>query len=295
MIRPKRSLLHDFRQYNFTTLITDKHEGSRTCGKWISPGLHAFMLPFQKPRITFFVTAWFLLCCLSFPSAAQDKVVTAGIQLKPIFESGLLKTGKEELTQNNVDFTVTLKSGFSGGVIIRKGLSELLSLETGISLTKRKYELKINDRDTGFTGISEFRIVSYEIPLSLLVFIQVGEKTFMNASLGYCLNMFASDIFTYDTTYFENYATYNSRFRSAVLANLGAEYRTEKSGYFYIGATYQRPFGDIYGEQITYEANGKREIVGTGLSGSYLTLDLRYYFHADPQKKKKKKEKVEED
>ena len=229
-----------------------------------------------------------MLCCFSIQSVAQDKIVTAGLQLKPIFESGLLKTGKEVLTQNNVDFSITLKSGFSGGVVIRRGLSELLSLETGINLTKRKYELGITDRDTGFTGISEFRIVSYEIPLSLLVFIQLGEKTFMNASLGYCLNMYVSDIHTYDTTYFDNYATYNSRFRSAILANLGAEFRTEKSGYFYIGATYQRPFGDIYGQHITYEAYGKKEAVFNGLSGSYLTLDLRYYFHADPQKKKKK-------
>jgi hypothetical protein len=247
-------------------------------------------------RITFFIAAaCMILCCISFQSVAQDKLVTAGLQVKPIFESGLLKTGKEELTQNNVDFHVTLKSGFSGGVVIRRGLSELLSLETGIGLTKRKYELEITDRDTGFSGISEFRIISYEVPLSLLVFIQLGEKTFMNASLGYCLNIFASDIFTFDTTYFENYATYKTRFRSAILANLGAEYRTEKDGYFYLGATFQRPFGDIYTEHILYEANGKKEDVITGLSGSYLTIDLRYYFHSEPQKKKKKTRKAADD
>ena len=238
---------------------------------------------------SFLKTAVFVfLFSMHFHSYAQDKVVTVGIQLKPIFESGLLKTGKESITQNNVDFNVTLKSGFSGGMLIRRGLSDLLSLEGGISYTKRKYDLVITDHDTAFSGLSEFRIVSYEIPLSLMVFIQLGEKIYMTASLGYCLNTFVSDIFTYDSAYFENYAVYNTHFRSAVIANLGTELRTEKSGYFYLGATYQRPFGDIYTEHIRYEANGKKEDVYTGLSGNYLTLDIRYYFHSEPVKKKKK-------
>ena len=251
-------------------------------------------MKFRAPFFSFCRIACFFLFILPNLLFAQANHVVFGLQVKPIFESGLLKTGKESLTQNNVDFNVTLKSGISGGALIRRGLSDLLSLETGLSYTKRKYELEITDRDTAFTGVSEFRIVSYEVPLSLLVFIQLGEKSFMNASLGYCLNIFASDIFTFDTTYFENYAVYQTRFRSAILANLGTEFRTDKSGYFYIGATYQRPFGDIYIEHILYDANGKKEDVITGLSGSYLTLDLRYYFHSEPIKKKKKKPKAEE-
>lgn len=249
-------------------------------------------------KSSFFVFSFCRLSCfflLFFPAQlfAQANHVHFGLQVKPIFESGLLKTGKENLTQNNVDFNVTLKSGVSWGALIRRGISDLISLETGISYTKRKYELGITDHDADFTGISDFRIISYEVPLSLMVFIQLGERSYMNASLGYCLNIFASDIFTFDTTYFENYAVYNTRFRSALLANLGTEFRTEKSGYFYVGATFQRPFGDIYTEHMLYEAHGKKEDVYTGLSGSYLTLDLRYYFHSEAIKKKKKKKKTE--
>lgn len=226
---------------------------------------------------------FFLLNVLS----AQKGVTTVGLQIKPIFESGLLKTGKEKISQNNVDFDITLKSGFAAGMIIRRGFSDLLSLEGGINYVKRKYELVITDNDAAFKGISEFRIIGYEIPLSLLVYAQLGENLFMNASMGYCLDIFVSDIYTFDTSYFDNYALFNSRFRSAVIANLGLELRTEKSGYFYIGASYHRPFGDIYVEKVLYEANGKKEEITTGLSGNYLTLDLRYFFHEEPDKKRR--------
>jgi hypothetical protein len=238
-------------------------------------------------RLIFFAAAALQVFCI-LPARGQEKVLTAGIQIKPIFESGLLKTGKQTITQNNVDFGVLLSGGLSAGMVVRKGISDLLAFESGINYTKRSYTLDITDHDAGFTGSTPFRIIAYEIPAALLVYIRLGEKTYMNASLGPCLDIFATDIFTYDTTYFEHYAVYNSRFRAAVIANMGMEFRTERSGFFYIGATYHRPFGDIYSQHIQYKANGKEEDVYTGISGNYLTLDIRYYFYTAPDKKKRK-------
>jgi len=73
-------------------------------------------------------------------------------------ESGLLKTGKEEISQNNVDFHGDPEVRYFRSMVVRKGLSDLLSFEAGINYTKRKYELTITDRDAGFTGVSDFRI-----------------------------------------------------------------------------------------------------------------------------------------
>src|SRR4051812_22303723 len=68
---------------------------------------------------------------------AQERVTAFGLVVKPIFPSNYFRTGTVEITDNNVDFKLTQKSGFSAGGVIRFGLSKTLSLETGINYVKR--------------------------------------------------------------------------------------------------------------------------------------------------------------
>ncbi len=238
----------------------------------------------------------FIFCLLllaSFVTAsAQKGVTTVGLQVKPIFPLNFVNTGSQTIIQNNARFDLTLSSGFSGGMIIRHGFTDLLAFETGINYVKRKYDLRITDGS--FKGDSQFRIICYEIPLSLLVYIQLGEKFFMNASMGHSLDMYASDVQSSDT-YFFHRSFRKSLFQSAVLANIGWEYRTEKSGYLYFGASYHRPFSYIYVSKVKYfESNGKDETIVTEVQGNYLTIDLRYFFHEDPKKKSKPRSDDEE-
>ena len=222
---------------------------------------------------------------------AQERTVTVGLQAKPIFPVKFLKTGAQTVSQNGVDFTVTPKLGYSGGMVIRWGFTKTVSLETGINYVKRNYNLEFKT-DT-FTGSSNFGIVNYQIPVSALVFIRLTDKLYMNASAGLSLDMFVSDIHTY-SSYFNNYSQRNGVFQSGVLANLGWEYRTVKSGYFYIGASFQRPFLQIYNSSLRYfKNNSTQENVIMKLSGSYLTFDVRYFFPPLPINKKVKKTKKE--
>jgi hypothetical protein len=112
----------------------------------------------------------------------------------------------------------------------------------------------------------------------------------MDVSLGLSLDFFPSDVQSSDE-YFKHYGTRKSWLGESVLANLGYEYRTEKSGYFYIGASYHRPFNDIYYSTVAYYRDHNHYTSGQQflISGNYLTLDLRYFFHEDPLKKQKKK------
>ena len=71
---------------------------------------------------------------------------------------------------------------------------------------------------------------------------------------------------------------------------MGVEYRTYKSGWFYLGATYHRPFGDIArGELTWYDRLNFGTTISGGIPGSYLTVDLRYFFHNDPNKERRLK------
>jgi hypothetical protein len=185
----------------------------------------------------------------SFQLSAQPKLTTVGIQVKPIFPLNFVNTGAETVIQNDVKFELALNSGFSGGMLIRHGFSDLLAVESGINYVKRKYDLTITDGN--FKGSSQFRIIGYEIPVSLLAYIRLGEQLFMNGSMGHSLDMFASNVQSTDS-YFLHRSFRKSVIQSAILANVGWEYRTEKSGYFYLGASYHRPFTYIYTSKIRY-------------------------------------------
>lgn len=221
---------------------------------------------------------------------AQERTVTVGLQVKPIFPVKFLKTDAQTVSQNGIDFTVTPKLGYSGGMVIRWGFTNAVSLETGINYVKRNYDLEFKT-DT-FTGKSDFGVVNYQIPVSALVFIRLANRLFMNASAGLSLDMFVSDIYTYSPDYFNHYSYRNGVFQSGVLANLGWEYRTAKAGYFYIGASFQRPFLQIYNSSLRYfKSSSQDENVMMKLNGSYLTFDLRYFFNPLPINKKIKKAK----
>ncbi|NNM16585.1 MAG: hypothetical protein HKO56_08005, partial [Bacteroidia bacterium] len=75
---------------------------------------------------------------------------------------------------------------------------------------------------------------------------------------------------------------------SGVHSNLGWEYRTDKSGWIYLGASYHRPFDHIYLSQVAYDDGIEDTIASTTLDGSYFTVDLRYFFDAEPTTKRKK-------
>ncbi len=216
----------------------------------------------------------------SFILFGQKNLTTVGIQIKPIFPVSFLGTGPVSEESKNVKFETSLHSGFSGGIIIRQGLNNLLALETGISYVKRNYDLSIVD--SGTTINSSLRMFSYEIPLMLMVYAQVGEKIYMNGSMGPSINMYPSNLVKYND-FFTTIFYRDHIFQPTINGNIGAEYRTEKSGFFYFGISYQRPFNSIFDEKTRYQRNGKDVTVINSIAGSYLTIDLRYYFHEEPK------------
>ncbi len=219
---------------------------------------------------------------------AQEHLTTAGFQFKPIIPIHILDNNTKSTEKNGINYNVDLYSGFTGGMVVRHGMTRRLSFETGISYTRRNYRLKVGHDSVSNT--SEFRIIGYEVPLIGMVFIQLGPKIFMSTAFGISLDIFPSQIYNYEDS-LHTLAIRTAMFIPGLIANLGYEYRTEKSGYFYLGASYHRPFNNIYDAYIksdNYTANGT---VQTQLTGNYLTLDFRYFFHAEPPAKKVKKAK----
>lgn len=221
-------------------------------------------------------------------SHGQEYALTLGLQFKPIIPTNVLNSGTFEFNDQafdtngdpvNVHIMVEPEFGYSWGAVVRRGITKTISFETGISYIRRNFKYTLTDLDTNFTGITEFGLVSYEIPINGLIYIRLGEQFYMNNSLGISLDMYASDAQSGADDNFAQYTAKRKWLQPALNANLGFEYRTKESGYFYVGFTYHNPFTNIAVSQLNYRKNLEIHPFLTELNGGYLTLDFRYFFH----------------
>lgn len=214
---------------------------------------------------------------------SQERVTTVGFQVKPIFSSRFFGTGPQTLRDSGYSYEVDPSFGYAVGMVIRRGFTPTLSLEFGLNYTRRDYNISATN---GIVSDTErMKVVGYEIPISQLIFIRLSEKIYMNASAGACVNMFPSDVFQ-EADNFLAYAGRKNIFIPSLLANLGFEYRTEDSGYFYIGASLNRPFQPIFGFSIDYlQDDVVLNSAISDLNGTYLSVDFKYFFKEDPEKK----------
>lgn len=233
-----------------------------------------------------FVLFFFLL----HSATAQERVLTFGIEFKPMLPGDLFRTGTAEVSEANLDFRISNKIGYSGGMLLRYGFTKNISMESGINFVRRNYELSITDNDIDFIGQSRFAVIGYEIPTRALVYVRLAEQVYMNAAFGFSFNFYPSDVATVGE-YFEHISKRNSWVQTAGVANLGWEYRTLESGTFYLGASFHRPFGNMYTSLLQYRTDTYFTEVFTTLNAAYLTFDLRYFFHEEPMKKERKEKK----
>jgi hypothetical protein len=242
----------------------------------------------------------FLLICIicSLHLIGQKNVFTFGLQYKPIIPSDIMGTGSSQLSSDSITFNTSLSPKFGNvfGGVFRYGFTNWFSLESGINFTQRNYEIKYNIPDSNWTGLTnDLRVISYEIPLNALFFIRLSKQLYMNTAVGLSMTIFPSNVQT--SKEFEEYDIYveqEGRRRSAIQgafnANVGFEWRTKKSGFFYLGTSFHMPLVPIMNIYTGYvhQSGPQGKLVGN-IYGSYLTLDLRYFFHEDPETKKQRK------
>jgi hypothetical protein len=241
----------------------------------------------------------FLICLivLSGKTFGQNSAANEfrfGFQLRPIVPNAYLNTDIESASIPNFSYSAKSNLGISFGSIIRKPIGKFWNLETGLNYVKRSYTLNFDLNDSvQVSSQQNMTFIAYEIPIQALIYVQLGKSWYMNASAGISFDFFPSETETYssekvDSSYFDfSQKTYRIKWSAlAAQANLGFEYRTEKDGYYYLGASFHRPFGRIAGTQATVETNAGSERLWLNLSGSYFSIDLKYFLY-DKYKTKK--------
>ncbi len=205
------------------------------------------------------------------------------MQLKPVLPLSFFDPITRVKT-SALNGSMELTGGLAFGMMVRTGVSKNISFETGINQIIRRYDVSIANDTTGYAETDKLRFVGYEIPLLAMVYIRLGQRSWMNNAIGFSADMYPSDaerVLTESRAYLAR----SGWLQMGVVGNIGVEYRTVKSGWFYIGATYHRPFGNMATAELTwYDRTALPHVIKAGISGSYLTVDLRYFFHNAPEK-----------
>jgi len=212
---------------------------------------------------------------------------TLGIEIKPVVPSNLFATNSDTVSwkhavigqssAKNYLFTITPELSFSAGAVIRAAINRQWSVESGIYYTARTYGTSAKD-STGKVIKDNFRFDNYEIPLLGLLYIRLSKNVYINNAFGLCLDFLPDDIQTPGNSFY--YVRVNKLYwvLPALMANVGAEYRTQNNGYFYIGALYHRELTELGEAGFFFTNNEGPEGVGTPLNGHYFALDFKYFF-----------------
>ncbi|MEY3084164.1 MAG: hypothetical protein RL037_344 [Bacteroidota bacterium] len=173
--------------------------------------------------------------------------------------------------------------GYSFGGMIRRDFERGFSIEGGINYTQRHLKVSMAVADSGISLQNNITFVNYEFPIQGLVFVKLTKSIFGSAGLGtsffYKPTSVRVNNYTDGKSNFVHYGYSRWKFGAEINAQAGFEFRTKKSGYFYLGTTAKIALAPLfeynglyfYGTQL--KANDFRQA-----SGAFLSVDLRYYF-----------------
>lgn len=230
-----------------------------------------------------------ILCTLTVNSQkSTEKIPTYfGIQIRPVFPTQFIGESETFFQQNNPEriyawTNIIQKTGYSYGATVRVGLTRLIALETGINLTHRKFDLTMSVPDSALYGTNSLELVTYDIPINALFYIKLSDQWYSNASLGLALNFFTRNIktttYVSEETYFTHTGYLNKSMGLDFNANFGFEFRTKKSGFFYLGGSGRVPFKPIFTLVAEYRDQGNVSSFYADIDGSFLSADFKYFF-----------------
>lgn len=259
-------------------------------------------------------------------SEVSDKnFVSFGIEGGPIIPTTLFNrsnTRIENLTEN-IKFTLDPLVSYRFGGALRfdiynfkkMQLGNMFTLNTGIYYTQRAFRVKVDDISDPVQDVNlvsdRFRFTSYEIPLMLQLHLQASERIWVNFAVGSGVEFFPSQVYTTtadsedgpkqgEEGFYLQYSARKFLILPPLKASFGAEFRTEKSGYFGLGVSISRPMPYMADTFLEYYKKSGNEIYAVYPYGSkadenipirnqgmFLSVELRYFFQPSRHEREK--------
>lgn len=225
----------------------------------------------------------FLSTFTVFAQESKDKLPTYfGIQVRPVFPTKFIGDKITSLSGDGLESTITQRLGFGFGGTIRANITKLIAVESGINFTQRYFDLTVAVPDSNVYAENKMGFIEYDIPINALIYIQLSDEIFMNASLGVAVTYKPTDVRVQNRPggkhYFSLYGIRDNSLGFDLNANLGFEYRTEKSGFFYLGGSARVPFAPLFNYAVFYDYDANSTLISGPVDGSFLTLDFKYFF-----------------
>lgn len=231
----------------------------------------------------FFIALCILLPHCIFSQLGDTKIPSYfGVQIRSVLPTSFVGNTITQVQKDGMKASLTQTPGYSFGGIVRVGLTELISLETGINFTQRRFQIQGSLADSGIFVNNDFGFIQYDLPINGLIYIKLSKRTFANASLGITagfkptsvatLNNISGSKFFYHTGFVDKKANLDLN------GNLGFEFRSKKSGFFYLGTTVRLPTSPLFTYIATYRNQGYKVSQYGEVSGAFLGIDVRYFF-----------------
>lgn len=209
-----------------------------------------------------------------------------GFLFKPLIPFGVVGDRPFDIVDEqigNFETTISPIFGYTYGGAVRIGISERMAIESGINYTKRNFRADYNLPDSSITGTDEVGFVNFEVPVNFLVYIKLGQKFYMNTSLGASVNYNPSNIRSLinpsDAHLFILEGRRFQFFNYDVNANVGFEYRTEKKGYFYLGISAKLPLIPAFQLATEYRNDLHSQVAYGQVEGATFSFDIKYFFY----------------
>lgn len=245
---------------------------------------------------------------------SRKNFVSFGLEVSPIIPTTLFNSAGTEITNDaeKIRFMVKPSLSYRFGAGLRFDvfnfkklqLGNMFTINTGIYYTQRAFRVGVTDVSNPVLDsalISDrFTFVSYEIPLMLQLHLQASNRIWVNFAIGTGAEFYPSQVYTRSGDlgqpgYYLQYTARKFIVLAPLKASFGVEYRTEKSGYFGIGATISRPMpymADTFFEYWKSNGTTSYQVTPFGnidtpmrTQGMYLSVDFRYYFQPSRNEK----------
>ena len=188
-----------------------------------------------------------------------------GFHYRHILPMQQMQSGAQKFTDSVLQTTLTPTDGYTFGGVLRYGLTDLISLETGLYYNQRTFSIQSIRTDSALSVDQRLRFVQFEIPIQGNIGIQLSKSFYANAALGGAILYKPSSVATYVNPSDKHEFS------------IGFEYRNKKTGVFYLGGTAFVQLQPAFVLLSKYQYVNFRQTAYGNVNASGFGLDFKYF------------------
>lgn len=206
-----------------------------------------------------------------------------GFQTRMIVPSNMIGPNSLTLTKDYFTTTIQQNPGYAFGGVVRLGLSELISIETGLNYVQRIFGITMQQTDSNIVATNTMRFIQYDIPISAVINVKLNKSIYANAFLGLALQNKPSSVGIIDNPigkhqfFHMGLVDIHKKISFDLMTGAGFEWRIKKSGVFYLGGSARVALAPVFQLIAKYQYVNEERLVFGEVNGSYLSVDLKYF------------------